>query len=204
MSDTKPKTKKPGTARRVGPKRSEASRLAVQNAALTELTRSGWRNFSVDRVAKEAKASKQTIYRWWPTPACLVVEAAIEKLPKPQDPNTELKARIVSILSPLIDSIKAGNGAHMWRGVLLAASDDEQAGEIFRNWLTETYKKPIRFILAELTNKNQIRRDWNIELVIESLLGPIWHRIVAMRAPVPENYLDALADALVQNLKKQN
>ncbi len=38
--------------RRVGPRRSEASTNAVLVAAYTELSEHGWRDFSVDRVAK--------------------------------------------------------------------------------------------------------------------------------------------------------
>ena len=63
--------------RRVGPRRSEASTNAVLVAAYTELSEHGWRGFSVDRVAKTAKASKQTIYRWWKSAACLAVDAAL-------------------------------------------------------------------------------------------------------------------------------
>ncbi len=49
-------------------------------AAYTELSEHGWRGFSVDRVAKNAKASKQTIYRWWKSAACLAVDAALATL----------------------------------------------------------------------------------------------------------------------------
>ena len=59
-----------GVRRRVGPRRSEASTNAVLVAAYTELSEHGWRDFSVDRVAKTAKASKQTIYRWWKSILC--------------------------------------------------------------------------------------------------------------------------------------
>ncbi len=202
MTGTQKKNPKQSTTRRAGPKRSEASKIAVQKAALEELTSNGWRNFSVDRVAKNAKASKQTIYRWWPTPACLVVEAALEGIPKGTDPNTGLKERLLAIVTPLIQDIRLGDGAHKWRGVLLAAADTDEANEIFRKWITETYKKPIRFVLAENTNKNLIRRDWDIDFIVESLLGPVWHRIVAMRAPIPESYLAALVDTVADSLRK--
>ncbi len=204
MVEPTAKSKKTTTARRAGPKRSEASRLAVQTAALEELASNGWRNFSVDRVAKNAKASKQTIYRWWPTPACLVVQSALENTPKSTDPNTTLKERLSALMSPLINDIRLGDGAHKWRGVILAAADSDEANEIFRNWIAETYRKPVRFVLAEHTNKNLIRRDWDIDFVIESLLGPVWQRVVAMRAPLPENYVDRLVDAVINNLKKDD
>ena len=47
------------------------------------------------KVARTARASKQTIYRWWKSPACLAVDAALAKLaaPKPAEGRPE---RIVS------------------------------------------------------------------------------------------------------------
>lgn len=204
MAGSTAKSKKTPAARRAGPKRSEASKLAVQKAALEELAINGWRNFSVDRVAKNAKASKQTIYRWWTTPACLVVQAAIETTAKQADPNTTLKDRLTAIISPLINDIRLGDGAHKWRGIILAAADDDAANEIFRNWVTENYRKPTRFILAEHTNKNLIRRDWDIDFVVDNLLGPVWQRIAAMRAPLPEKYSEQLVDSVISYLKKDD
>jgi len=123
--------------RRVGPKRSEASTSAVLVAAYTELTEHGWRGFSVDRVAKNAKASKQTIYRWWKSAACLAVDAVLGTLPeKPaaQASTVDVRDRIGALIEPLLVAVRTGDGAHAWRGALLAAADDSEAGEIFRAW----------------------------------------------------------------------
>ena len=52
---------------RKGPTRSEESKAAILEATRVEMAEMGWRGFSVDSVAKRASASKQTIYRWWPS-----------------------------------------------------------------------------------------------------------------------------------------
>ena len=62
---------------RKGPSRSEESRSAILEATRAELAESGWRTFSVDAVAKRASASKQTIYRWWPSIGAMCVDAAL-------------------------------------------------------------------------------------------------------------------------------
>jgi AcrR family transcriptional regulator len=187
--------------RRVGPKRSEASTSAVLVAAYTELTEHGWRGFSVDRVAKNAKASKQTIYRWWKSAACLAVDAVLGTLPeKPaaQASTVDVRDRIGALIEPLLVAVRTGDGAHAWRGALLAAADDSEAGEIFRAWFGEHVKIPLRHILAEQALKGAVRRDWDIDLATELLLGPIWHRLIAMRGPVPEVYSRRLVDSLLK------
>ena len=187
--------------RRVGPKRSEASTNAVLVAAYTELTEHGWRGFSVDRVAKNAKASKQTIYRWWKSAACLAVDAVLGTLPeKPaaQASTVDVRDRIGALIEPLLVAVRTGDGAHAWRGALLAAADDSEAGEIFRAWFGEHVKIPLRHILAEQALKGVVRRDWDIDLATELLFGPIWHRLIAMRGPVPEVYSRRLVDSLLK------
>ncbi len=43
-------------------------------------------------------------------------------------------------------------------------------------------------VQAELAAKRVIRRDFDLDEVIEQLLGPLWHRICVLRAPVKEGY----------------
>ena len=189
--------------RRVGPKRSEASTNAVLVAAYTELSEHGWRGFSVDRVAKNAKASKQTIYRWWKSAASLAVDAALATLPeKPASlpSSADVRDRITALIEPMLVAVRTGNGAHAWRGALLAAADDQDAGETFRAWFSESVKIPLRHILAEQALKGSIRRDWDIDLAAELLFGPVWHRLIAMRGPVPEAYSRRLVESVLKAL----
>lgn len=192
-----------GEKRRVGPRRSEASTNAVLVAAYTELSEHGWRGFSVDRVAKNAKASKQTIYRWWKSAACLAVDAALATLtarPAPLAATADVRDRIAALIEPMLLAVRTGDGAHAWRGALLAAADDGDAGETFRGWFSESVKVPLRHILAEQALKGVVRRDWDIDLATELLFGPIWHRLIAMRGPVPESYSRRLVESVLRAL----
>jgi AcrR family transcriptional regulator len=204
--DPPPDVVEEGDRRRVGPRRSEASTKAVLDAAFTELSEHGWRGFSVDRVAKNAKASKQTIYRWWKSAACLAVDAALGRLgefkPPPANGGTpaDVRDRVAALIEPLLLAVRTGDGAHAWRGALLAAADDQEAGEIFRSWFSESVKIPLRHILAEQALKGAIRRDWDIDLATELLFGPIWHRLIAMRGPVPESYSRRLVESVLKAL----
>jgi AcrR family transcriptional regulator len=187
--------------RRVGPRRSEASTAAVLAAAYVELSEHGWRDFSVDRVAKNAKASKQTIYRWWTSPACLAVEAAQARLTPPRAVTSgDWRDRVAALAEPLLVAIRTGDGAHAWRAALLAAADDEDAGERFRAWFNDAIRVPLRHELAEQAIKGAVRKDWDIDLATALLFGPIWHRLIAMRGPVPEAWARKLVDAVVKAL----
>ena len=185
--------------RKQGPRRSEDSRSAILEASRAELAESGWRKFSVDSVAKRARASKQTIYRWWPAIGTMCVEAGLAILPPRSQLGRDAVERIADLVLPIETALRSGTGHSVLRGALLAACDDKDAGEAWRLWHKDHIRTPLRLILAEVASKNSIRRDFDVDKAVDSLLGPIWNRLLLMRAPIEEGYSFQQA----QNLLKQ-
>src|ERR1700675_1702784 len=59
-----------------GRPRSEQSRQAILGSTLKFLRQQGgFPDLSIEAVAADAKVSKATVYRWWPTKAALVADA---------------------------------------------------------------------------------------------------------------------------------
>ena len=187
--------------RRQGPKRSEASQAAILDAVRDELSESGWRGFSVDNVARRAKASKQTIYRWWPSIGTLCLDAALALIPPIPEGARDAEQRIAAVIAPLEATSRTGNGNYILRSALLAAIDDDEAGEKWRTWLKTEIRTPLRMVLAELAAKQVIRRDWDIDAVMATLFGPLWHRLLIMRSPVPEGFSLQQAETLLAALR---
>ena len=156
---------------RKGPTRSEESKAAILEATRIEMAETGWRGFSVDSVAKRASASKQTIYRWWPSIGAMCVDAALALIPDSPDGGRDPQERVTALIVPLEATARTGQGHAVLRVALLAAVDDKEAGEVWRTWIGR-----------------DIRRDFDLDEVLELLLGPLWHRLMIMRAPVREGF----------------
>lgn len=63
------------TARKsIGAKRSLESAEAILEAAEAVLIENGYSGFSIEAVARRARAGKPTIYRWWPSKTALLLE----------------------------------------------------------------------------------------------------------------------------------
>ncbi|MCB1502236.1 MAG: TetR/AcrR family transcriptional regulator [Bauldia sp.] len=67
---------KSGEERRgsIGARRNPASADAILDAAKAELIEKGYAGFSIEGVARRARAGKPTIYRWWPTKSALLLD----------------------------------------------------------------------------------------------------------------------------------
>ncbi len=172
--------------RRAGPKRSEASKDAILEAARHEMAENGWRAFSVDNVARRASASKQTIYRWWPSIASLCTESVMSSLSRRASEATDPVGRICELILPLVTFCRVHDGQHALRGAALAAADDDNARDVMRIWITSEVRGPLRLILAELAVKGVLRRDWDVDEAVAHLLGPIWYRVLVANAPLSE------------------
>ncbi len=193
MSEQEAKTK----PRRQGPKRSETSKAAILEATREEMIENGWRGFSVDGVARRGRASKQTIYRWWPSIGAMCVDAALALIPDPPTGVRDPVERITALILPIEAAARIGSGHYVIRTALMAAIDDEDAGEKWRSWLQTQVRAPLRMVLAELAAKHVIRRDWDIDDALETLIGPLWHRLLISRGPLREGYSLALATRML-------
>jgi AcrR family transcriptional regulator len=111
------------TARRsIGATRNPESERAILEAARELLAEKGLSGFSIEAVARRARAGKPTIYRWWPdkTRLLLAVYTGIKR--DLVDPDTgSLEGDIAGFLRNIIG---------FWR--------DTEAGRIFRSVLAES------------------------------------------------------------------
>ena len=63
------------TARRsIGARRNPASQEAILDAAEAIMREEGLAGFSIEAVARRARAGKPTIYRWWPNRTALMLD----------------------------------------------------------------------------------------------------------------------------------
>lgn len=69
MSDTKA----PDASRR-----SERSRRAIFDAALALVSEAGYTKTTIEGIAARAGVGKQTIYRWWPSKAAVLLDAFLD------------------------------------------------------------------------------------------------------------------------------
>lgn len=189
-----------GTAgTRTGRPRSEATRLAILEAAAALTTELGYDHVTIDAIASRAGAGKQTIYRWWSAKSMVVADAAIEgllrlpalDLPDTGDLSADLKAWAAASAAKMNDS----RFLQVVRALVTAATGPEQdASRLYEHITRPTYESLVAR-LRRGQDAGQLSTAVSAESVADALLGTLLFRALA-RLPMPET-MAGIIDALL-------
>jgi AcrR family transcriptional regulator len=123
--------------RSIGAARNPESHAAILEAAGAILTEQGYAGFSIEAVARRAKAGKPTIYRWWPSKAHLLLDVYTRLKDHLLEPDTgTLEGDLRQFLTNLI-RFWAGAPGDVFRSLIAEAQTDAKAGEALREYCVD-------------------------------------------------------------------
>jgi AcrR family transcriptional regulator len=174
--------------------RSERSHQAILDAALKLCLEQGFARTSVDAIAKEAGVGKQTIYRWWPSKAAVLVEAINRRAaPSTEFPDTgdvyaDLRDQMVAV-AKFFQTTQSST----YREVIGAAQSDPAAARAILDTLVNPRVQGCRRRLERARQQGQIRADAVLDDVVELLYAPLYYRLLlGTRPSTPEQVEDIL------------
>jgi AcrR family transcriptional regulator len=195
--------KKVSVARSPGRPRSDEAHQRILEAAYELMNQTGFNDLTIEAIAARAEVGKPTIYRRWSSKAHLVMEAFLAatnpELTFPdsgsvkEDIRLQMQQLVKVLLSPpgQIIAILIGGG-----------QTDPELIEAFReNWLM-----PRRKVASEIFNKGvergELRSDVDVEVAIDALYSPLFYRLLLRHAPLTENFVNELADVVMNGLSR--
>ncbi|MFJ7491640.1 TetR/AcrR family transcriptional regulator [Streptomyces sp. NPDC097727] len=192
-------------------RRSERSRRAIYDAALGLVGEVGYPRTTVEAIAARAGVGKQTIYRWWPSKAAVLLEAFValgdraaegngagdaQGLPDTGDLAADLKVVLRATVDELTDpAFEAPTRALAAEGIV-----DPQLGAEFVQKLLDP---SLRLYIARLRaaqEAGQVRADIDPRIALELLVGPLTHRWLLRTLPLTHEYADAIVDYTLRGL----
>lgn len=110
-----------------GARRSPESADAILDAAEAVLVEAGYSGFSIEAVARRARAGKPTIYRWWPSKAALLLDV-YQRQKRVDNPDTgKLEEDLVGFLKSLFAHWRDTSSGSVFRSLIAEAQSDEKA-----------------------------------------------------------------------------
>ena len=111
----------------IGAKRNPESADAIVEAAEAVLREAGYAGFSIEAVARRARAGKPTIYRWWPSKAALLIEV-YQRQKRVETPDTgNVEDDLVGFLKNLFAHWRDTPSGNIFRSLVAEAQSDETA-----------------------------------------------------------------------------
>jgi AcrR family transcriptional regulator len=184
-----------------GRPRDEAARLRILKAALDLMEETAFAQVTVEAIAERAGASKTTVYRWWPNKAALAIEAFREAV-APQLPLRDTGSLRKDLTTQVQNfaRVLSGSGGRMLRSFLVAARCDPEVAEAFRTIWTDPRRAAAKEILRQKQSNGQLRKDADLDLVLDSLYGPLFYRFLVKDELPSQKYAESLAALVIQGL----
>lgn len=172
----------------------ESELLAV---TLDLLQRNGYEGFTVDQVVAEARASKSTVYRRWPTKAELVLAAVIEGMK-----DTAVAPETGSLRTDLLkigDKITAEVREHAatMRAVLTETTRNPALNEAMQRQIFDQRKKLINQVLQQAVERGEISPEAINDDLWDLLPGYLVFRAVIQNRPPTRRTVVALVDDVI-------
>ncbi|MEV7424636.1 TetR/AcrR family transcriptional regulator [Streptomyces sp. NPDC091212] len=201
-------------------RRSERSRRAIHDAALALVGEVGYAKTTIEGIAARAGVGKQTIYRWWPSKAAVLLEAFLDlseraaresggagepgvadgpyEIPDTGDLETDLKLVLRATVDQMNDPrFEVPSRALAAEGIVNAELGTEFARKMLEPQL-QLYVR--RLAAAQAEEVGGVRPGIDLRIALELLVGPVAHRWMLRTAPLTHAYADTVVEYALHGL----
>ncbi len=186
------------SARPPGRPRSEKANKAILAAAIDLLFDQGLHAMSMDEVARRAGVSKATIYRWWPSKERLALDALAAEwtstAPADQRHTGSLRDELLARFLPWLHQLNQKPYARVVAGLVAEAQTNPEFAELYRQYFVQARRDATRELLAQARDRGEIAATADLEVVLDLLYGPIYHRLLHGHAPLTEQFARQVID----------
>ncbi|WP_164019563.1 TetR/AcrR family transcriptional regulator [Pyxidicoccus trucidator] len=186
-------------------RRSGRSQQAILSATVELVGELGYARLTIEAIAARAGVGKQTIYRWWPSKGAVVLDAFVAlsgadqdtALPDTGDIEADLKAVLrataVELLNPRFDLPS--------RALTAESQADPALAKQFVDEVLRPHLEAIKDRLRSAQRAGQVAKGVDLDVAVELLVGPLYHRWLLRTAPLSEAYAETVVDYALAALR---
>jgi AcrR family transcriptional regulator len=182
--------------------RSRRAETAILEATVALLGELGFAGLTIDGIAARAGVGKATIYRHWSSKAEVAVEAFKAFIPPMEDPDSgSFAADVRAVLLQIVDGLTNSPLAGILPSLVEAAERDAELERLFTEF-GRARRAVLRAVFDRAAARGELRPGLDIDVAIDTLVGPIFTRRLITRAPVTRKHAAAVLDLLLPVLQK--
>jgi AcrR family transcriptional regulator len=188
------------TRHRAGPgrKRSDESRRAILTATLELVGEVGYGGLTIEGIAARSGTGKQTIYRWWPSKADVVLDASatIADLHVPVDDRGSYAADLRAFLTASYALARKRQMADVLRALMAEAQIDPEFGARFQSAFLQRRRDALGVVIERARQRGDLSLSPSPGLAADIVFGTIWYRVLATHQRLDQKLVDELVALL--------
>ena len=187
-----------------GRPRSDAARTAVLEAANSLLSEVGFSRLTMESIAARAGVGKATLYRWWPGKGAVAMEAFLAAVsPKISFPHTDSAvADITTQMLRLAEAYRGTTGRIVCEFIALGQADPEILAAFLEGYMFPR-RNAAKEVLGRGVASGELRADVDLDLMVDALYGPIFHRMLLRHQPLDEAFVRNLSALVFAGLARR-
>jgi AcrR family transcriptional regulator len=177
--------------------------VAILDTTAELLLERGLADASMDAVAERAGVSKATIYRWWPSKEILALEAlycAWSDVDAGEPDRGSLRGDLRAMLLPWARRVRQRPYGRVIAAFVTEAQTNPAFEEQYRTRFVEPRRQQGRAAFARAAARGEIPDDVNVEVALDMLYGPLYHRLLHRHAPLTDRFVADVIDAVLRGL----
>jgi len=176
-----------------GRPRSEHARLSILRSTLKALAENGFSDLTIEGVAARASVGKATVYRWWPDKGALIADAfAASTVRKLHFPDTgSVDTDMSQQMRQLVKIFRSRRG-RIVSAILAAGQSDRDLIAAFRERFMMPRRLEAYATLRRGILRGELRKNLDLDLLLDSLYGPIYMRFLIRHDRLTPKFVDGL------------
>ena len=155
----------------------------------------------MDELADVAGVSKATIYRWWPSKETLALDVLLTEWRTERPRSTgSLRGDLLALLRPWVRVVAKRPYGRMIASLIAEAQCNPGFGRLWRERFVAVRREPGHLAFARAIQRGEIAADTDIELALDLLYGPLYHRMLHGHAPLNDRVAVAVVDAALHGV----
>jgi AcrR family transcriptional regulator len=178
-----------------GRPRSEQARLSIERSTLTLLAKKGFSELTIEAVAAHAGVGKTTVYRWWPDKAALIADAFANSTTRNLHfPDTgSVVTDMCQQMRQLVKIFRSPRG-RIVSAMLGAGQSDHSLIVAFRERFLKPRREEAYATLHRAIRRGQLRKNIDMDLLLDSLYGPIYMRFLIQHRSLTPDFVRGLCE----------
>lgn len=189
--------------RKAGRPRSETARQAILEATVETVAHHGLAGSTIEAIARRARVSKATIYRWWPGRTELIFDAYLTVASRALPIDSDTGSLEGDLLARLVGASEAYSAGGVARTIWALALEIPPGSQLHRKYV-ESFVKPARAdhrrAFERARKRGEIAADADIDLALDMLHGALSMRMVHGHLPVDDRVVATVVSLVVRGL----